>query len=158
MNDPDPRSLRPSAQTDRALTAAESLQTQWRTIEGIGTHDRIAIAQLRVHGPMPMNRLATRIGLSRGAVTSLVDRLERDGWVRRRADVMDRRRTVLELEPQATESYETVTGPWREQLDEWVAAQPRSDRHAIAAFLEQVTTMCERHVAELQASRDQAVV
>ena len=36
-------------------------------------------------GPIPAGELARRVGLTSGAITGVIDRLERDGWVRRTA-------------------------------------------------------------------------
>ncbi|WP_350278824.1 MarR family winged helix-turn-helix transcriptional regulator [Kribbella sp. HUAS MG21] len=45
--------------------------------------------------PMTAGRLASELGLSTGAVTTLIDRLERDGHVRRVRDTVDRRRVII---------------------------------------------------------------
>lgn len=45
--------------------------------------------------PMTAGRLAAELGLSTGAVTSLLDRLERDGHVRRERDPLDRRKVII---------------------------------------------------------------
>jgi len=50
---------------------------------------------LLLHGPLSHGKLAQMIGLSGGAVTALVDRLERAGAVRRNVDPDDRRRTII---------------------------------------------------------------
>jgi DNA-binding MarR family transcriptional regulator len=42
-------------------------------------------------------QLASATGLSTGAVTALLDRLERSGYVRRTRDVTDRRRVVVQI-------------------------------------------------------------
>jgi DNA-binding MarR family transcriptional regulator len=47
--------------------------------------------------PMPATRLVERLGLGRTAMTSVVDRLERRGWVVRRPSSADRRVTEVLL-------------------------------------------------------------
>lgn len=47
-------------------------------------------------GPITPGALAERIGLTAGAVTTILDRLEAAGWVRRRRDIEDRRRILIE--------------------------------------------------------------
>ena len=42
-------------------------------------------------GPISATRLVEHLGLGRTAMTSVVDRLERRGWVRRRPSAVDRR-------------------------------------------------------------------
>jgi DNA-binding MarR family transcriptional regulator len=45
---------------------------------------------------MPAGRLAELTGLTTGAVTGIIDRLEKAGYVRRVNDPKDRRRTMIE--------------------------------------------------------------
>jgi DNA-binding MarR family transcriptional regulator len=47
-------------------------------------------------GSMPAGRLAELTGLTTGAVTGVIDRLERAGYVKRTNDPKDRRRTIVE--------------------------------------------------------------
>jgi DNA-binding MarR family transcriptional regulator len=48
--------------------------------------------------PLTAGDLARRMGLTTGAVTGIVDRLERAGYVKRVRDPYDRRRVSLELQ------------------------------------------------------------
>ncbi|MEO6867544.1 MAG: MarR family transcriptional regulator [Gaiellales bacterium] len=137
---------------DQTTIAIESLRTQWRTVVHLGTHERMAISQLRVYGPMPMSELASRISLSRAAVTSLVDRLEADGWVRRRADEHDRRRTVLELLPRAGELFGSVSRDFEDEVDKLVETMSESDQRVALTFLRRAADIAERHAAELRAT------
>jgi DNA-binding MarR family transcriptional regulator len=50
-------------------------------------------------GPISAGELARRVGLTSGAITGVIDRLARDGWVRRTSDPTDRRRVVVEMLP-----------------------------------------------------------
>jgi len=50
-------------------------------------------------GPITAGELARRVGLTSGAITGVLDRLERANWVRRTSDPKDRRRVVVELLP-----------------------------------------------------------
>ena len=50
---------------------------------------------LLTDGPAAPTRLAERLGLTTGAVTKVLDRLERGGYVHRSADPADRRRIVV---------------------------------------------------------------
>jgi DNA-binding MarR family transcriptional regulator len=47
-------------------------------------------------GPITAGELATRTGLSTGAITGVIDRLEKAGFVRRVRDAGDRRRVIVE--------------------------------------------------------------
>jgi DNA-binding MarR family transcriptional regulator len=56
---------------------------------------------LEREGPVTAGRLAEATGLTTGAITTAVDRLERAGIARRRHDQGDRRRVLVELTPSA---------------------------------------------------------
>ena len=66
-------------------------------------------------------RLASEAGLSTGAVTTVLDRLERAGFARRVPDAGDRRRVLVELTPAArrelTELYAPLTDATTRQLE-----------------------------------------
>ncbi len=51
-------------------------------------------------GPMTAGRLAERARLSPGAMTALLDRLEKRGFARRTRDAKDRRRVLVEVTPE----------------------------------------------------------
>lgn len=135
---------------DRTTIAIESLRTQWRTVANLGTHERMAISQLRVYGSMPMSELASRISLSRAAVTSLVDRLEADGWVRREADEHDRRRTVLRLMPRAADEFDEVSNAYRSELVEWAREMDEQEWAAVSGFLDRMCELANRHARHLR--------
>ncbi|WP_283132824.1 MarR family winged helix-turn-helix transcriptional regulator [Rhizohabitans arisaemae] len=65
---------------------------------GLNVTDVNCIALLDKEGPMTAGELARWMGLSRGgAVTAVIDRLEKAGFVRRRRDAADRRQVIVEL-------------------------------------------------------------
>ena len=66
------------------------------TAVGLGATDLYAINVLQLSGPMTSGLLAAHTGLTTGATTRLIDRLERAGHVRRVPDPTDRRKVVIE--------------------------------------------------------------
>jgi len=64
---------------------------------GLGTTETQAVSYLTVHGDRGQNELAADLGLSSGASTALVDRLERQGIAERYPHPSDRRRTLVRL-------------------------------------------------------------
>jgi len=58
--------------------------------------DHKCLDLMRRFGAMPAGRLAELTGLTTGAVTGIIDRLEGAGYVRRTNDPKDRRRTIVE--------------------------------------------------------------
>jgi DNA-binding MarR family transcriptional regulator len=64
---------------------------------GISPADLETMDILSANGPLTAGRLAELTGLTTGAITGVVDRLERSGFVRRQRDANDRRRVIVHL-------------------------------------------------------------
>jgi DNA-binding MarR family transcriptional regulator len=64
---------------------------------GINATDGRCFDILDQHGPMSAGHLASSAGLTTGAVTQVIDRLEKKGFVERLGDPEDRRRVVLAI-------------------------------------------------------------
>ena len=67
---------------------------------GMGPNDLKCGELLVRNGPMTAGQLAKATGLTSGAITGIVDRLEKAGWARREADPHDRRRVIVHPGPQ----------------------------------------------------------
>lgn len=65
---------------------------------GINVTDMQCINLLQLRGPMTPGQLADAMFLTTGgAITAVIDRLEKAGMVRRRRDEQDRRRVIVEV-------------------------------------------------------------
>jgi DNA-binding MarR family transcriptional regulator len=62
-------------------------------------------------GQLTAGEIARQTGLTSGAATALLDRLERAGYLRRLRDPGDRRRILVELTDQARAATQAVYGP-----------------------------------------------
>jgi hypothetical protein len=58
--------------------------------------DLVCMCLLQLNGPATPGWLAEKTGLTTGAVTGMIDRLERAGYVRRQPDPTDRRRVIVQ--------------------------------------------------------------
>jgi DNA-binding MarR family transcriptional regulator len=79
----------------------ELLVSNFEAIADVGLNptDLGALCLLLLHGPAPAGRLAELTGLTTGAVTGVIDRLEEGGFVRREVDVADRRKVIVVPDP-----------------------------------------------------------
>jgi DNA-binding MarR family transcriptional regulator len=64
---------------------------------GLNLTDMSCLDVLSQTGPLTAGQLAARTGLSSGAMTTAIDRLELAGYARRVRDDQDRRRVMVEL-------------------------------------------------------------
>jgi DNA-binding MarR family transcriptional regulator len=79
--------------------STETIMFHQAVADVLGLHitDHKGLDLIYRYGPMPAGRLAELTGLTTGAVTGIVDRLEKAGYVRRVNDPKDRRITIIEL-------------------------------------------------------------
>ena len=63
---------------------------------GLSVTEHKALDLLSRHGAMPAGQLAELTGLTSGAMTGMVDRLEKAGFLSRKADPNDRRKVMVE--------------------------------------------------------------
>ena len=69
------------------------------------------------YGPTTAGHLAELGGLTTGAVTGVLDRLEKAGYVRRESDPADRRKVVVRVVPGAAERVEALYRPMLASTD-----------------------------------------
>jgi DNA-binding MarR family transcriptional regulator len=78
--------------------STETIMFHQNVADALGLHitDHKCLDLIRQYGAMPAGRLAELTGLTTGAITGIIDRLEKAGYVRRANDPKDRRRTIVE--------------------------------------------------------------
>ena len=83
----------PAPLTDLIVTKGMAMQTAVESALGEGpfTLPRIGLLYFLLEGPLPLSVVAARMCCGRSNVTKHVDRLEKEGWVRRAPDPADRR-------------------------------------------------------------------
>ncbi|MGW2631634.1 MarR family transcriptional regulator [Streptomyces chattanoogensis] len=109
---------------------------------GLHTSEWYALSLIAQEGSLSSGELATRTGLTTGATTRLIDRLERAGYARRTADPNDRRRVIVEPVPDALARIEEVVAPARRHIADVLARYTPEQRallfdyfaHAAPAF------------------------
>lgn len=118
---------------------------------GLGPTDHKCLDLLHERGPMTGTELAAITGLTSGAITGVVARLERAALLRREPDPHDRRKQVLHPE---ADGQRTVRDLFDSLRDESAALLNGFDTHqlaAIAQFLARATELAYRRAALLRA-------
>lgn len=138
----------------RAATTMDGYTSQTRRALDINAHERLAVAGLWANGPMTMTELGSWIPLSRAAVTTLVDRLERAGYVTRSSDPVDRRRTVVTIAREALGGVAHVMAPWIAEVGALVGDLDDESWETVANFAARMSEVSSRHTAELMAMSD----
>ena len=117
---------------------------------GISVTDLHCLNIVESRAGLSAGELAKESGLTTGAVTAVIDRLERAGFARRARDERDRRKVKVEV----TDTFYARAGAiWGPVAAEWQAAM--ADRFSaaelatIVAFLTEAGELAERHAERL---------
>ena len=103
---------------------------------GIGATDYQAWNLLDVDGPMTSGELAQRLGLTSGATTRLIDRLEATDAARRVPDPADRRRVVVEAPGRTPDRLAEILATVREPVGAAFLALDDHQLAGLATYLE----------------------
>ncbi|MFC7583767.1 MarR family winged helix-turn-helix transcriptional regulator [Nonomuraea antimicrobica] len=102
---------------------------------GVGPTDLLCLHTLNREGPSTAGALSVRLGRTTGAITQMIDRLQKAGFVRRRPHPEDRRSVLVEAVPDALGKvaalYTGLDARARELMGEFSAEQLA----AVHAFL-----------------------
>jgi len=99
-------------------------------------------------GPLTAGRLADESGLTTGAVTFILDRLEEAGMVTRRRDTEDRRRVWVEIVPEAQQRLQRLQQPVADEMRQ-VASQFKVDElQVVRDFMRQAKEVFQRQVRD----------
>src|SRR6187397_2137203 len=102
---------------------------------GINPTDLRCLQLIAEESDLTPSRLAELSGLTSGAVTGVLDRLEREGFVRRDADPDDRRRVFVRVDPKRMAA---MAAAYRPLLDAAIATTESWGERARARLPEQL--------------------
>lgn len=117
----------------------------------LGPTDLKCMNLLREGGPMTGSELASRTGLTTGAITGVVSRLERAGFLQRRSDPNDGRRQILSQTTTGARDLHAVFARLHAGLDQLLAGFSTSEYSAIARFLAGSTELIYGELARTRA-------
>lgn len=133
-----------------AQRAADALDDAVAERFGINRTD-LRHLDLLLDGPLSAGQLSERSGLSPAAMTTLIDRLERKGYVRRTRDVNDRRRVFVELTDHARKAAWEVYGPLAQDARELLRDYTDDQLSAMRDFLSADRELHQRHHQRIRA-------
>ncbi len=118
---------------------------------GLNPTDLRCLALAAAEPGMTASRLAELSGLSSGAITGVLDRLERATLARREADPADRRRILVRPLLDRMAEIDAVYEPLDEAMARVLDRYEPPERSAIGAFIEQAIAVFEDQTARLRA-------
>ena len=99
---------------------------------------------LWIAGPLDGKTAAALSGMSRAAVSNLVNTLERDGHVTRRASAEDARAVVLSLTAAGQEALQQAFSRHNIRESTWAAALDADERQSLIGLLEKLADAARR--------------
>lgn len=144
--------MRTMEETDGARAAARAWRQLYLTYSvifkaiersiaqtGVTLPQALALSTIRhSEGPMTPSRLAQLLTQETQSVTGLIDRMERQGWVRRVRDLPDRRAIRLELTEAGLRKLEETLAPGREATTRMFAGLDPRETIELTRLLERV--------------------
>ena len=144
------------AALDRALreTSAQTVLFSQAVADqaGINSTDLETLDILARNGPMTAGRLAELTGLTTGAITGLVDRLERRGYARREPHPSDRRSIIVQplIDNAERDLAPSYTG-MAQAMGELMSRYSDADLAVIADFLTRAAAITAEQIARLRS-------
>jgi DNA-binding MarR family transcriptional regulator len=118
---------------------------------GVNRTDLHCLNAIENAGGLTAGELAAETGLTTGAVTGVIDRLERAGFARRVSDPQDRRRVKVEVTPKFYARVEKIWGPmaadWQSSLSSRFTAE---ELERIIEFLRTTNEVGRKHMERVR--------
>jgi DNA-binding MarR family transcriptional regulator len=137
--------------------STETIMFHQAVADTLGLHitDHKCLDLIHRYGAMPAGRLAELTGLTTGAVTGTIDRLEKAGYVRRASDPKDRRRTIVEpaRNKKLEKKIESIFMPLHERMSKLFSSYSDSE---LAFLLDVLTKTLDQSHQEMKKLRSRA--
>jgi DNA-binding MarR family transcriptional regulator len=123
---------------------------------GLNSTDLECLDLLHLAGPTTAGQVSAHSGLTTGATTAMIDRLERAGFVRRRRDSGDRRVVVVEVKDHCMPHIAPLYERLKKDLDALHARYNSRELATVVRYLAEALEAGARHVAWLQTQPSHA--
>jgi len=133
--------------------SAQSLLVSQAVAAQVGLHttDLECLDILQIRGKASAGELARWTGLTTGAVTALLDRLEKAGYVERLPDATDRRRVLAAPRPEAMGRLFQIYAPLQARMEALYEDYDDEQMALIIAFMARAHAVSVEFVADLKA-------
>jgi DNA-binding MarR family transcriptional regulator len=134
----------------RALSAElDHLDEAASELYGLNRTDMRALDIVGREGPIAPTALAHAMGFTTGGVTTVIDRLEQAGYVRRRPDATDRRRLTIEVTEGTRDHDRAVFGPLQQATARLLQGYDDDRLSVVEAFLVTMRELTAKYAASL---------
>lgn len=114
------------------------------------------VAESAYGEPVTAGRLAEATGLTTGAITGIIDRLEKAGFVRRERDAADRRKVFIRPVLERMAEMAALMEPMEQAFSKLAAEYPPEQLTAILDYLDRSARILGEQIQRLRAIRASA--
>jgi len=118
---------------------------------GVNSTDLECLDYIVSGGAITAGALAEATGLTTGAITGVIDRLERRGFACRERDPDDRRKVLVRAQPSVAEEIAPLFAPMERAALGALSAYRESELELLLDFLTRIGAAAAAAMAELQA-------
>ncbi len=129
------------------LTLFRNAMSEWA---GVNPTDMECLRLLFARGVATPSELARHTGLTSGAATAMLDRLERAGLIERRPNPADRRGYLISPAQSAGERAASWFQSARDAQDALMSSYSEAELKVIADVFERLTTLWDQERAKVQ--------
>jgi DNA-binding MarR family transcriptional regulator len=101
-------------------------------------------------GPAAPSDLAAQLGMTTGAMTKVLDRLEQSGFVTRSPDPTDRRRIVITADPDGFRVLTPYYAPMAEKMNRYLSGCSDDELRTILDFMRAGRTSADEEIARIR--------
>ena len=120
---------------------------------GVNSSDLECLDLIILNGPSTAGEIARRTGLTSGAVTGLIDRLERLGLVERIDDPNDRRKVLVRVREDRIAPIGALFSPLEKAMHGLLDGYNREELRVLLEFFERAGEVMLARVAELNEGK-----
>ncbi|WP_409347205.1 MarR family winged helix-turn-helix transcriptional regulator [Paenibacillus sp. MBLB4367] len=119
---------------------------------GLYNNDFLSIDILHEKGPITAGELSKLTGLATGSVTALIDRLEKNGFVRRQNDPNDRRKVIIVPLYENKEEVSNTYLPLHAAMIKLASSYKVEELELITQFLDKASSVLEEQIHHLNSA------
>jgi DNA-binding MarR family transcriptional regulator len=119
-------------------------------ILGVNLTDMECLALIFFKGLTTPSELARYTGLTSGATTAMLDRLEKAHLIERRRNPQDRRGTLIVLTNERTQEVSAMFAPGREAINRLTSSYSESELETIADYFRRLVIVWEEEREKLE--------
>ncbi|TGK12894.1 MarR family transcriptional regulator [Leptospira fletcheri] len=130
--------------------ASEAFDDTAAEVMGLNRTDLKCLGIIFRNGSVSPSEIARVTGLTRGAMTTALDRIENAGYAKRIPDPLDRRGILLELTKKGESSIGSIWGPFIEVGKRNLSKYSMDELKAIRQFLEDAKNAQFEHIERVR--------